>query len=323
MKRSYIGIAAVAILVAAVCIRAGFWQLDRLEQRRDRNSAIQAAGLLPALDLNHRLARELHEDPRPYLYRRLTARGTYLHDTEVLLRGRALEGMPGVHLVTALRTSPDDPPLPVLRGWMPAPDGASADPRSLRSGAIVTVHGMILPLVEGGEPRPVRIALEGDSLLTARSLDVSLLATLGGGTPPPLGLTSATRCSGSASPRSRSWAPCFSYSDDAEARVRGVHLASLQASRSPGERGRREVDSLPADVRESNRQEEDDGSIRQRVRPRSPGGLRLPVRGTIRPRVRRGIRPGPAGSRGTGRGAPTGGAGPARSRWIPGGSRHG
>jgi surfeit locus 1 family protein len=178
MKRSYIGIAAVAILVAAVCIRAGFWQLDRLEQRRDRNSAIHAAGLLPPLELNPQLARALHQDPRPYLYRRLTARGTYLHGTEVLLRGRALEGMPGVHLVTALRTSPEDPPLPVLRGWMPAPDGASADPRSLRSGAIVTVHGMVLPLVEGGEPRPVHIALEGDSLLTARSLDVSLLATM-------------------------------------------------------------------------------------------------------------------------------------------------
>jgi len=46
--RDFLAIAFVLVM-CGVCVRLGFWQLDRLAQRRARNHAIEAAGRMPAL----------------------------------------------------------------------------------------------------------------------------------------------------------------------------------------------------------------------------------------------------------------------------------
>lgn len=138
-------VAAVFVLaVAAGCLRLGFWQLDRLEQRRARNAAIRAAGELPPLRLDS-AALATSADPESLAWRRAEAAGRYHHAGDMVLRGRSRGGRPGVHLVSPLVMA-DGRVVMVNRGWVPAPDGSTADVRPLRTTGPVRVSGALLPL---------------------------------------------------------------------------------------------------------------------------------------------------------------------------------
>jgi cytochrome oxidase assembly protein ShyY1 len=124
-------ILVLAAAVAALCVRLGFWQLDRLRERRASNDLIRA-GLAAAPVV-------LDEAPGSgAARRRATATGTYDVDHEVVLFGRALEGRSGDHLLTPLLLA-DGSALLVDRGWVPtgtrapAPDGQ------------VEIQGILLP----------------------------------------------------------------------------------------------------------------------------------------------------------------------------------
>src|SRR5205823_889164 len=86
-----------ALLVAAVCVRLGLWQLDRLHQRRAHNALVAAARARPELELP--LPVDSLRD------RRLRAHGAYDYARERLWHGRSYEGIPGVDFVTPLRLS--------------------------------------------------------------------------------------------------------------------------------------------------------------------------------------------------------------------------
>ena len=68
----------VAFLVAAVCVRLGVWQLDRLHQRRERNAALLAARARPPLEVTGSVSGDSARD------RRLQARGVYDYGDEWL-----------------------------------------------------------------------------------------------------------------------------------------------------------------------------------------------------------------------------------------------
>src|SRR6266850_6926909 len=89
--------AAVALAVAIVCVRLGFWQLDRLGQRRARNAIVAARLALPPLRV------ERGTPPDSTRNRRLIARGVYDFAHELISPGKSLDGTPGVSLVTPLR----------------------------------------------------------------------------------------------------------------------------------------------------------------------------------------------------------------------------
>src|SRR2546428_5588151 len=94
-RRDWVGL-VVALLVAAICVRLGVWQLDRLHERRQRNALLLAARARPPLEVDGPLPADSARD------RRLVARGVYDHAHERLWHGRRHEGVPGVDLVTAL-----------------------------------------------------------------------------------------------------------------------------------------------------------------------------------------------------------------------------
>ncbi|HEY5578724.1 MAG TPA: SURF1 family protein [Acidimicrobiia bacterium] len=110
----------VAVVLVSAFIAAGFWQLDRLSQRIERNQLIEQRAADPPVDLDLALDEILTgADPGGRLeYRRVTATGTYLPDLEVLVRSRSLNGEPGFHLVTPLLLG--DMAVLVNRGWVPA-----------------------------------------------------------------------------------------------------------------------------------------------------------------------------------------------------------
>lgn len=166
--------AILALALAAICVRLGFWQLDRLEQRRERNAALEEAAGLAPLVLDRATVKAVAADPGAYLYRRVRASGRYLAESEVVLRGRAHEGRPGVHLVTPLEIPGSPRAVLVDRGWAPSPDAATVDPAPLAEPGIREVSGVLLPVPDAGsDPLPVR---GRNGAYSVRRLDMEALA---------------------------------------------------------------------------------------------------------------------------------------------------
>src|SRR2546429_8348500 len=105
----------VALLVAAICVRLGVWQLDRLHERRQRNALLLAARARPPLEVDGSLPADSARD------RRLVARGVYDYAHERLWHGPRHDGVPRVDLVTPLRV-PGGAAVFVGWGWGPAPE---------------------------------------------------------------------------------------------------------------------------------------------------------------------------------------------------------
>lgn len=129
----------VAFVVAAGCVRLGFWQLDRLDQRRDRNTAVEERlALAPA-------ARAVAPaDTTGWLFRRIELTGEYDHGRTLVLCGRSFRGVPGVHVLSPLRLA-DGGAVLVNRGWLPAADGRTVDLREYEERGRVTVLVLALP----------------------------------------------------------------------------------------------------------------------------------------------------------------------------------
>lgn len=114
--RWIIGSVIVAAIVSG-CLAAGFWQLRRLDERRELNDRIRERSEetvpLPAVDEG--------TDPDDLAYRRVAVTGTYDPSGELLVRFRIRTGLPGYEVLTPLRT--DEGTLLVDRGWVPLADG--------------------------------------------------------------------------------------------------------------------------------------------------------------------------------------------------------
>ncbi len=145
MKRRDLIAGGVALLAAAGCIRLGFWQLDRLGQRRARNAEVRARRALPPLLLAGADVPAIADSVRD---RRLIARGVFDYAHERVWRGRTYDGVPGVALVTPLRLS-DGSAVWVDRGWAPSPDAARVDQRAYREADTAAVEGVGLRAPRG------------------------------------------------------------------------------------------------------------------------------------------------------------------------------
>jgi surfeit locus 1 family protein len=161
----------VAVVVAAVCVRLGIWQLDRLDQRRARNAAIISATALPPIELRGDSLAAVMRHPDAYHYRRAVVDGSYDAAGDFLLRGRAMAGRPGVHVVTPLRIAGTDTAVLVLRGWLPSPDAATADPRPFAEPGVKQVAGIIQTVQTEGGAIPRREQVNGTTISTYQRID--------------------------------------------------------------------------------------------------------------------------------------------------------
>jgi surfeit locus 1 family protein len=137
----------VALAVAALCVRLGFWQLSRLEQRISRNQAQARRMSEPPIPLEL-----LGTDTTGLIYRRVVVAGLFDHDRTIVLSGRALRGVPGVHVLTPVLTGQGQPAVLMNRGWMPSMDAATVNYDSLRSPARTRATGLLLPFPGNGRP---------------------------------------------------------------------------------------------------------------------------------------------------------------------------
>jgi surfeit locus 1 family protein len=127
-----------------LCLRLGFWQLDRLEQRRAFNEHYLAVRALPVLELTAAPEQSLREME----YRAVTATGVYDFENQVALRNRYYERNIGAkeygyHLLTPLILA-DGTAILVDRGWIPAEGNATpADWRKYDRDGVQTISGIL------------------------------------------------------------------------------------------------------------------------------------------------------------------------------------
>lgn len=131
---------ALALVLAVVFMRLGFWQIERLRQRRAINVTIGESIRAPAIPFD-RL-------PASSAYRRAILAGTPDYPHEIILTGRSHEGSPGVYLLTPVRPARGDSAVVVVRGWVYAPDAATVDATRWRE-TRDTFSGYVLPLPGG------------------------------------------------------------------------------------------------------------------------------------------------------------------------------
>ena len=153
MKRPFL-LLVLAAIVAAGCIRLGLWQLSRLRERQGLNALVRSRLGEPPTTLD-----ALRRDSLNVRFRRLSATGVYDYERELLYGARVHQGSPGVNFLTPLRLAGHDTVLLVNRGWVYAPDAATANRAQWRERDSLTVHGYaepfpdVPPQREGADPR--------------------------------------------------------------------------------------------------------------------------------------------------------------------------
>lgn len=122
LKGRWLWATLLVLAGTALLIRLGFWQLQRLQERRVANALLVGRLNQPALALDGSPMDAAAAD-----LRRATTRGMYDFGQEIILRNRALNGAAGVHLITPLQISGSAKAILVDRGWIPFERTLSGD----------------------------------------------------------------------------------------------------------------------------------------------------------------------------------------------------
>ncbi|MFP3915403.1 MAG: SURF1 family protein [Actinomycetota bacterium] len=139
---------AVVLVVCIGCVVAGFWQLDRLQQRRTTNAVHEARFQDEPLPIS-RLVDLSGGDVQSLEYRRAEATGIFDPSRELLVRSQVFGGQAGFDVVTPLVLDEGGTVL-VNRGWVPlefdeTPVTAAPPPEGR-----TTVEGVVRPSQERG-----------------------------------------------------------------------------------------------------------------------------------------------------------------------------
>jgi surfeit locus 1 family protein len=105
----------LVLLLTAVFIRLGFWQLDRLEQRRTQNQQIKAMLDTPPYEMAAAPVPDAQQIPGRWV----TVTGQYDREYQMLLLLQNWQNRAGVNLITPLLLDGGDTAVLVDRGWIP------------------------------------------------------------------------------------------------------------------------------------------------------------------------------------------------------------
>jgi surfeit locus 1 family protein len=137
VSRTTLFFCALALAVSLGCIRLGFWQLARLNERQKTNEQVIARLGDVAIPLER-------VPPTPgSRFRRVFTNGRYDFGNEFVLTSRSRMGAPGVNIITPLRTGKGDTAVLVNRGWAYAPDGMKVDLALFREDSNAVVDGFV------------------------------------------------------------------------------------------------------------------------------------------------------------------------------------
>jgi surfeit locus 1 family protein len=124
----------LALGTAGVCSYLGFWQVSRHQERAEANALAESARAMAPVVLPGST-----EPLRPLAPVILT--GEFDHEHEMVLRGRANQGAPGVEVATPFRLAGDSTGVIVIRGFVPSDDAFGIDRSTIREPGVRTIHG--------------------------------------------------------------------------------------------------------------------------------------------------------------------------------------
>lgn len=169
---------AVAITVAAVCMRLGFWQLSRLADRQALNQTLAARLEEPLVPVE-----DLPADTGAGHYRRVSAAGRAVYGREIVWAPRVRRGSPGVHVLTPIQTGRGDTVQMVDRGWAYSPDAKSVDVGRWREAESLAVAGYAETWSHGcpsGAASPIPPPCADSAARVVRRLDRAVVERLVG-----------------------------------------------------------------------------------------------------------------------------------------------
>ncbi len=138
LKPAYLGWLLLTLVVAAVFVRLGIWQLDRAEQKRQILQSYATAAQIQAPSINQDTA----------VYSLVTGTLTLLPQ-QLLLDNQILQGRAGVHVLTpALLDS--QRLLLINRGWLPLDSTRTKLPETPVPAIPVDIEGQLVPMPRVG-----------------------------------------------------------------------------------------------------------------------------------------------------------------------------
>jgi surfeit locus 1 family protein len=146
----------VTLVVIAACLvmaRLGWWQIERLDQRRAFNATVAERWREAPYDI---IANDLPDDLEQLEFRRVQVAGTFDYDNEVVLLNQTRANMPGVVLATPLVTD-DGRAVLVARGWVPYSGRGLDELTQYRETDAAPIVGILQESqnMPGGNPVPV------------------------------------------------------------------------------------------------------------------------------------------------------------------------
>jgi len=139
LRPKWIGFHLLVIGAVVLMVNLGFWQLRRLDQRREFNAAVESRADMPVRRLDDVLAESNDDDYGDIEWRPVEVTGTYVPDEQIVVVNRSQRGAAGDNTVTPLRQD-DGTIVLVTRGFVPLGSEGAPAPEGE-----VTVTGLVRP----------------------------------------------------------------------------------------------------------------------------------------------------------------------------------
>lgn len=140
--------AIAALLMLALLLSAGFWQLRRADEKRAMDVAQAYRSEQPPLRLEPGMLAGL--DIERLRYRNAQASGHYRNDRQYLLDNRTHKHVAGYHVLTPLQLQDSDVHVLVNRGWVPVGPDRSRLPDVTTPAQALAPRGMIVAAPAAG-----------------------------------------------------------------------------------------------------------------------------------------------------------------------------
>ena len=135
VRPKWIAFHLLVIGAVVLMVNLAFWQIRRLDERKDFNREVTTRAEQPIADFATLVTPAT--DPDSVEWRTVTATGTYVADLQLVVVNRGQAGQAGINVVTPLQLD-DGRLLLVNRGFVPEPGTAPAPPAGT-----VTVEGRV------------------------------------------------------------------------------------------------------------------------------------------------------------------------------------
>jgi surfeit locus 1 family protein len=139
-RRPWIFVTILVIVAAAVMIRLGIWQLDRLAGRRAFNEQVLSQIDQPPLPLTDAV---VSVDLEAFEFRTVLIEGEYDLANTLVLGNQVWNEQIGVHLLTPLQIASTETVILVDQGWIPFDDWINGELHKYDQSGSVQVEGML------------------------------------------------------------------------------------------------------------------------------------------------------------------------------------